>query len=43
MASQQQHQQQLMSSNTQLIRTVRVLVAGTGVTYKISLPFSDLT
>lgn len=33
----------MATPNTQLIRTIRVLVAATGVTYKISLPLSDLT
>ncbi|CAB9512879.1 Autophagy-related protein 11 [Seminavis robusta] len=33
----------MATQNTQLIRSVRILVAATGVTYKISLPLSDLT
>lgn len=37
------HHQNNMNTGGQLIRTIRVLVAGTGVTYRISLPLNDLT
>ena len=43
MASHHHHHPPNNNSQLAMIRTIRVLVAGTGVTYKISLPLSDLT